>query len=150
MTGCDDRRRPGDRGSALMLLPAGVLIVLVLASIAVDMALLQLRQRQAFDLASSSANDAVTAGVDRAGVRSSRYVLDRAATRAAVERSIAASELAPDLAAPPDVTVGVDTVEVTITLAADYVFAGVVPGAADGTTVTATASATAFDAVPPP
>lgn len=126
-----------------MLLPAGVLVVLVLASIAVDMALVQMRQRQAFDLAASAANDAATAGVDRSGLRVGTYLLDPAATEASVERSVAASQQATHLAAPPEVVVTPDTVEVTITLSADYLFAGVVPGAADGTTVTATASATA-------
>lgn len=126
-----------------MLLPAGVLVVLVLASITVDMALVQMRQRQAFDLAASAANDAVTAGVDQGSVRAGTYALDPAATEASVERSVAASRLAPHLAAAPEVVVTPDTVEVTITLVADYLFAGVVPGAGDGTTVTATASATA-------
>ena len=44
-----------------MLVPAGLLIVLVMASIAVDMSLVHLRQRQAYDLASAAANDAATA-----------------------------------------------------------------------------------------
>jgi Putative Tad-like Flp pilus-assembly len=134
----------GDRGSSLMLLPAGVLVVLVLASIAVDMALVQLRQRQAFDVAASAANDAATAGVDQGGIRSGRYVLDPAATRASVARSVATSDLAPELAEPPAVTVTPEAVEVTVTLAADYLFAGVMPGAPDGTTVTASATATAM------
>lgn len=137
------RQATGDRGSALMLLPAGVLVVLVLASIAVDMALVQMRQRQAFDLAASAANDAATAGVDLNSVRAGTYVLDPAATAASVERSVAASQLAQYLAGAPDVEVTPDTVSVTITLTADYLFAGVVPGAADAATVTATASATA-------
>jgi hypothetical protein len=126
-----------------MLLPAGVLVVLVLASIAVDMALVQMRQRQAFDLAASAANDAATAGVDLRSVRAGTYVLDPAATEASVERSVAASRMAQYLAEAPDVTVTPETVSVTITLTADYLFAGVVPGAADTATVTATASATA-------
>jgi hypothetical protein len=126
-----------------MLLPAGVLVVLVLASIAVDMALVQMRQRQAFDLAASAANDAATAGVDQGSLRAGTYVLDPRATEASVERSVAASQLAPHVAAPPVVVVTPDTVEVTISLVADYLFAGVVPGAADGATVTATATATA-------
>ena len=33
-----------------MLMPAGLLVVLILASIAVDMAIVHLRQRQAHDL----------------------------------------------------------------------------------------------------
>jgi hypothetical protein len=137
-----------DRGSALMLLPAGVLVVLVLASIAVDMALVQLRQRQAFDLAASAANDAATAGVAPGSVRAGAYVLDPALATASVERSVAASQLAPDLSGAPAVRVTPDTVEVTVTLTADYLFAGVIPGSADGTTVTATASATASAGLP--
>ena len=125
-----------------MLMPAGVLIVLVLASIAIDMALVQLRQRQAFDLAAGAANDAVTAGADQAALRSGDYVVDPGAAAAVVETVVGASRLAPDLAALPDVAVTpAGEVRVTITLAADYLFAGVVPGAPDGTTVTATATA---------
>jgi hypothetical protein len=127
-----------------MLMPAGVLIVLVLASIAVDMALVQLRQRQAFDLAAGAANDAVTAGVDQAALRSGDYVVDPDAAAEVASAVVGASRLAPDLAAPPEVTVTpAGEVQVTIALAADYVFAGVMPGAPDGTTVTATATASA-------
>jgi hypothetical protein len=126
-----------------MLMPAAVLVVLVLASIAVDMALVQLRQRQAFDLAAAAANDAVTAGADRAALRSGEYRLDPAAVEAVVASSVAASELAPSLAGPPEVTITPDGVEVTVTLTADYLFADVIPGAAEGTTVTASALATA-------
>ena len=142
------RRRRGDRGSALMLMPAGVLIVLVLASIAVDMALVQLRQRQAFDLAAAAANDAATAGADRAALRAGEYRLDPDAAESIVATAIGASELADTLAAPPDVVVTDDGVVVTVALTADYVFAGVMPGAPDGTTVTATASATTEDGAP--
>ena len=61
-----------ERGSALMLMPAGLLIVLVLASIAVDMSLVHLRKRQAFELAAAAANDAATAGVDQGRVRTTQ------------------------------------------------------------------------------
>lgn len=135
-------RRGDQRGSALMLMPAGVLVVLILASIAVDMAVVQLRQRQALDLAASAANDAATAA-DAPALRSGRFRVDPARARAVVDEAVAASELAPDLVAAPVVSVTPEGVEVTLSLAADYVFAGVVPGAPDGTTVTATASATA-------
>lgn len=144
------RRQSGDRGSSLILMPAGVLIVLVLGSIAVDMAIVQLRQRQAFDLAAGAANDAATAAADVGALRSGEFRLDPARARAVVDRVVAASELAPDLAGAPVVTVTEGGVEVTLALEADYVFAGVVPGAPDGTTVTATASATASAPVSAP
>lgn len=136
--------RPADRGSALLLMPACVLIMLVLASITVDMALVHLRQRQALDVAASAANDAVTAGVDTAALRSGTFVVHPTNAREVVARAVAASEVAPHLAGPPEVTVDDDRVEVRLTLRADYLFTGVMPGTPEATTVTATASATAM------
>ena len=137
------RRSPDERGSVLMLVPAGVLIVFVLASIAVDMSLVHLRKRQAFDLASAAANDAATAGADQAALRSGSYVIEPGSARTVVADVVGASELAPLLAAPPSVTVTAEGVSVEITLEADYIFAGVVPGAPDGTVVAASATAVA-------
>ncbi len=132
-----------DRGSALMLMPAGLLIVLVLASIAIDMTVVHLRQRQAMDVAASAANDAVTAGADPSGLRSGVYRVDPAAARRVVQRAVAASDLASHLAAAPRVSVTGDTVAVRLTVKADYIFTAALPGAPGSTTVTATASATA-------
>jgi hypothetical protein len=137
------RRRADERGSVLMLVPAGVLIVFVLASIAVDMSLVHLRKRQAFDLASAAANDAATAGADQAALRLGSYVIEPGSARAVVDDVVGASELAPLLAAPPSVTVTAEGVSVEITLEADYVFAGVLPGAPDSTVVAASATAAA-------
>ena len=137
------RRRADERGSVLMLVPAGVLIVFVLASIAVDMSLVHLRKRQAFDLASAAANDAATAGADQAALRLGSYVIEPGSARAVVDDVVGASELAPLLAAPPSVTVTAEGVSVEITLEADYVFAGVLPGPPDGTIVAASATAAA-------
>jgi hypothetical protein len=143
--GRPDRRARPDRGSVLMLVPAGFLVVLVMASIAVDMSLVHLRQRQAHDLAAGAANDAATAALDRSRLRGGERVVDAAAARRVVEQIVAASELAPDVAAPPVVRVtGDGTVEVEVAVFADYIFAGVLPGTPDGTTVTATASAGAL------
>jgi hypothetical protein len=137
------RRSADERGSVLMLVPAGVLIVFVLASIAVDMSLVHLRKRQAFDLASAAANDAATAGADQAALRLGSYVIEPGSARAVVDDVVGASELAPLLAAPPSVTVTAEGVSVEITLEADYVFAGVLPGAPDSTVVAASATAAA-------
>ncbi|MCB1003566.1 MAG: hypothetical protein KDB35_05210 [Acidimicrobiales bacterium] len=45
-------------------MPAAVLIVLVLAAMAIDLAHLQLGQRQLRSMAADAANDAAGAGVD--------------------------------------------------------------------------------------
>jgi hypothetical protein len=128
-----------------MLMPAGLLIVLVLASIAVDMSLVHLRKRQAFELAAAAANDAATAGVDQGRLRTTHdYVLDPDRTRSVVGNVVAASQLAPQLARPPVVTVTGAAVRVELALEADYIFADAVPGAPDGTVVTASATATAI------
>jgi hypothetical protein len=136
-------RSRGDRASVLMLVPAAVLIVLIMASIAVDMALVQLRQRQAYDLAAGAANDAATAAADQGALRAGSYRVDAEAARRVVERVVAASELAPEIAGAPTVRVTPEGVEVEVALRADYIFAGVVPGAPDGRTVRATATASA-------
>ena len=60
----DRRYANGDaRGSALLLVPAAVLIVVVLGSLAVDSAIVFTAQRQLADAAAAAANDAVTAGL---------------------------------------------------------------------------------------
>jgi hypothetical protein len=136
-------RRRVDRASVLLLVPAALLIVLVMASIAVDMSLVHLRRRQAYDLAAGAANDAVTAAADEGSLRAGGYRVDPDRAQQVVERIVAASDLAPDVAAPPTVRVTGDSVAVEVSLYADYIFAGVIPGTRDGTTVTASASATA-------
>jgi hypothetical protein len=126
-----------------MLVPAAVLIVLVLASIAVDMSLLHLRQRQAHDLAAEAANDAATAAADQGALRDGDYVLDEEEARRVVTAAVRAGDRAPDVVGAPEVRITGDVVEVEVALHADYVFAGVVPGAPDGRTVRGTATATA-------
>lgn len=136
-------RRDVDRGSVLMLVPAGLLIVLIMASIAVDMSLVHLRQRQAYDLATAAANDAATAALDPARARSSSAVADHDVAVSVAERVVEASDLSADVVGAPVVQVDGGRVEVRISMRADYIFAGAVPGAPDGLTVTATASAQA-------
>lgn len=87
------RHRSGDRGSVLMLVPAGVLIVLLLGAIAVDSAIVYLEQRQAYNIAFDAANDAAGAGLDRDAVRSSgELVYDGSRVRAIAEDAVAAAE----------------------------------------------------------
>jgi hypothetical protein len=145
LTGDPRQRKLGrdDGGSVLMLLPACVLIVLVLASIAVDMSLVHLRQRQAFDVAAAVANDAATAAADPRSLRSGQFQLDPATAEQVVRDGVAASDLAPHVVGRPDVDVDGDTVEVSLTVAAKHLFSGAMPGAPDRTLVSATTSAAA-------
>jgi Flp pilus assembly protein TadG len=55
------------RGSALMLVPAGVLVLVILAAMAVDMGVVYLGQRQLADAVTAAANDAVNAGISDPG-----------------------------------------------------------------------------------
>lgn len=141
--------RRSERGSVLMLMPAGVLVVLILASIAVDMSVVHLRKRQAVDLAASAANDAATAAADPGALRAGGFRVDETRAREVVDRVVAASDLAPELVADPIVVVTADAVEVTLTVEADYVFAPAIPGAPHRAVLTASASASAAAAPSP-
>lgn len=133
-----------DRASVLMLMPAGVLIVLLLGAVAFDLSLLFLRQRQASSAAADVANDLATAALDEDAFRSSGdFQLDpeRAAALGGslVETSDIAAQVVDVEISLPDL----ETVQVTLVVEVEYVFAKAIPGAADGTTVTATATAQA-------
>ena len=128
----------------LMLMPAGVLIVLLLGAIAFDLSLVFLRQRQASSLAADVANDLATAAFDEDAFRADgRFELDprRAAT---LGRSLVAiSDLGTEVTDVEVAVVGADSVSVRLVMDVDYVFAKAIPGASNGTTVTATATAVA-------
>jgi len=126
-------------------MPAAVLIVLLLGAIAVDLAVVHLRQQQAIEAAASAANDAATAALDQSALRAGHgYRLDPALVQGAVDRSIAAQGLTDQLAAPPQISEPtVRSVTVVIRLRADYLFARALPATPHHTTVTGTATATA-------
>ena len=138
------RRLRGRRGSVLMLMPAGVLVVLLLGAISFDLSLVFLRQRQASSVAVDVANDLASAAFDEIAFRTTgtfRLDPDRADAigRSLVDRSdLGAEVVAIDVQVP-----GTDTVTVSITVRVDYVFAKAIPGAADGTSVEASATAVA-------
>ena len=139
------RQEAADSGSVLILMPACVLVVVVLAAVAVDMSLVHLRQRQAFDVAASAANDAVTAGADEASLRAGSYRIDAAAARAVVEDAVATSDLTPHMVRTRVARIDEQTVEVALTVRVEHLFTGVMPGVPTSSEVTATASATAHE-----
>jgi Flp pilus assembly protein TadG len=134
-------REPRDRGTVLMLMPAAMLVLIVLASIMVDFAIIAMRARELHNAASAAANDAATAALSAEGLRHGDTWVDIDAAQRVAARSLAAHGLVLDQ--PPTVTVSVDGREVTVTLHAthDYLFAAAIPGAPDTFTVDVTATA---------
>jgi len=87
-------RVKAERGSVLMLVPAAVLIVLLLGAIAVDSAIVYLRQRQAYNLAFDAANDAAGAGFDLEAARKhGEIVYDPQRVEEVAREAVAASGL---------------------------------------------------------
>lgn len=84
-------RRGDERGSVLILVPAGFLVLILLAAIAVDGAVTYLGQRQLIDAVSGAANDAATAGLDSAAFyRSGVVQIDPTRAGAAVCQTVLA------------------------------------------------------------
>jgi hypothetical protein len=132
-----------------MLMPAAVLVLVVLASIAVDFSLAGMRARQLHNAAAAAANDAATAAISAEGLRNGDTWVDADTARRVVARSLAARGLALD--ASPVVSVSPDGREVTVRLRATYryVFAPALPRAPDDFTIDATATARALVAGEP-
>jgi Flp pilus assembly protein TadG len=130
-----------ERGTVLMLMPAAMLVLLVLASIMVDYAIVAMRARELHSAASAAANDAATAAISRSGLRTGETWVDADRARRVAEAAFAAQGL--ELDQPPTVTVSLDGREVTVTAHATYgyLFATAVPGAPDTFTVDVAATA---------
>jgi hypothetical protein len=128
-----------------MLMPAAVLVVMVLAAIAFDQALVYLGQRELYAAAEAAANDAVTYGLDARLLRETgEYRLDPARVEEVVAASLAARGIDASAPEPPEVVVtGPDSVLVRLHGRVDYVFARAVPGTPADVRVSATATATA-------
>jgi hypothetical protein len=140
--------RLSERGSVLMLMPAAVLVVLVLAAIAVDSAVVFLGEREAASLASAAANDAATAALREDAFRETgAFVLDEDQARRIVRSTLEASSSELDLLGQPDVALvdvnGEPAVTVTIRGTVDYIFAKAIPGTDDRAVVEASATAVA-------
>ena len=134
-----------ERGSALMLMPAAVLVFVVLGAIAVDFAVAFLAEREVSN-AAAAANDAAGAALDE-----DRFYAD-GAVRLERERAVAVGRAAVAAAGLDDlddvdvqVRVAADAPMVTVTVSARarYVFAPALPGGPEGIAVEATATATA-------
>src|SRR6476469_4711078 len=82
-----------ERGSALALVPAGVLVLLILAAICVYFSSAELARRQLHDAAAGAANDAAGGGLDLLRLRTGdwRISVDPDLARSIAERSVEAT-----------------------------------------------------------
>lgn len=136
-----DRR---ERGSVLMLMPAGVLIFIILAAIAVDFSHLYLERRELHSAAGSAANDAAALAIDADAIRGGESLensLNLGVAATAAQASLAAEGLTFDSINVEFVDQGRVGVRVTLSRRVDYIFAAAVPGGPDSKVVTATAFA---------
>jgi hypothetical protein len=128
-----------DRGSVLLLMPAGVLVVLALGAITVDLAIVHLAERDLITAATDAANDGATAGLDLERYRlTGSFELDPERTTRAVRASLDAAGVLDRLDRPPDIRiVGRREVRVVLRTRAEYVFADAIPGTPRSTFVEA-------------
>lgn len=137
-----DRR---ERGSALMLMPAAVLVLLSLGAIAIDSAVVFMTQRALVTSTQAAVNDAVGYGLDRDNFTATgERHLDPGRVEDAVLDSLAAHDLRyvgrPEIEFDPDLA----TVTVRVRAAAPAVLTGGFPGASTPV-VTAEATASLLD-----
>lgn len=150
-------RGTGQRGSVLLLVPAGVLVLIILGALAVDFAIAFAGQRALSSLAAAVANDAATAALsDERFYRGKATDADGSAGGSDVAIDpVAARRLAQEAVArraPRGISnISVEALtagrQVCVRIRGDiaYVFSPAVLGAADGTTVEASAVATAVE-----
>jgi len=142
-----DRHRAidADGGNTLLLAPAGLLILLLLAAVSFDLTAAFQRKRELVELADAAANDAVSAGIDVDRLRAGGSVcLSAERVARVVAATVAVSELQADVVGvalrgadprcPTEATIALRT-------RSPYPFGQVVPGTPQAIELTATGSA---------
>jgi Flp pilus assembly protein TadG len=115
-----------------MLVPAGVLVLVVLAAIAVDSAIAFMAQREMINRASAAASDAATVAITDAGLQQGFDARpDASEVRRVVNERLVGQTVAGYTVAASDVATSVsdDVVTVEVTGEVPYIFAPAVPGA---------------------
>lgn len=136
-----------ERGTAMMLVPAGFLILIILAAITVDFSVAFLGAREVSDEANAVANDIAAKAVDIDAFRKDgTVVID--CTKAAELAQEASTRLPPPWLKDATIEVSVcrpdgDTVTVAARGTVDYIFSKGLPGGPRTVGVHATGSATA-------
>ncbi len=135
-----------------MLVPAGVLVLVVLGAIAVDSAIAFLGQRQLADAATAAANDAAVAALSDEALygagTAAHLAVDPGLAQRVVDQALAAQTVRGVEGVTAEVRTAGPVVCVTLTGYVPYLFAKAVPGAAQGTTVTGRAVASAVEGAP--
>jgi hypothetical protein len=124
-----------------MLMPAGVLIIIILGAIALDSTSVFVQQRDLISTTESIANDAAGSLVNREKFFADGTIelLPESDVRPFVQAALTARGV--NFIEPPLITVTGRRIEIQVRIRVEFIFAKGVPGAADTTTVTATASA---------
>lgn len=132
-------------GSVLMLVPAGVLVLLVLASIAIDSAIVLMADRELSNRTAAAANDIAAAGVDDGTFYGGRGVALGGRQAAAYLRLAFADAHRPAgfRSWDADASASGTTVTVTASAEVDLLFAKALPGVAHTATVSARSVASA-------
>lgn len=134
-------RRTTDRGTVLLLFPAAVFAVLVLAAITLDVGFAHVRAQELRSVAASAANDAL-GSLDTDALRSSGTIsFDRAEAERLARTSVAAGPIpTADVESVKITRRSADEWQIAVTLGVDvdFVIAPALPGAARGVRITAT------------
>jgi hypothetical protein len=118
-----------EEGSVLALVPAGFLVLILLAALAVDSAVAYLGQEQLHDALTAAANDAVTAALDNGSFYGSGVIgLDQTAAGRAVCLSVLAQNASGLHALQVWMAVDGDSVHLKGQAQVDNVFGRVIPG----------------------
>lgn len=129
-----DRGRCSEAGTAFVLAPALVLVMVALGAIAVDLSVLHAAQRSVGRVASSAADDAAGM-IDQRSLQLRGEVGVDAESAGRLVRDRFDSTTLPGRLVALDVVVDGDRVEVSATVEVDHVFLRALPGHADSETV---------------
>lgn len=136
-----------ERASVLLLVPAAVLVLVVLAAVAVDSAAVFLGQRDLANAAAAAATDATSAISQSAFYDQGVVELDPAAAREVVDASLASQDLhGVALRWPPEVQVSGAQVCVALSGTVQPIFGRAFPRLVRPVAVSARATATAAGA----
>jgi Flp pilus assembly protein TadG len=127
-------RATGDRGNVMMLMPAAVLVMIILASIGADLSHVHMARSALNDLAMTTADDVVTRGlsIDALRSRQPRYAGDSPKEQAIADEHVSdfSTETLQDVRCA-GITRSTDgrTVTVTCTATVEHIFGKGIPGA---------------------
>jgi hypothetical protein len=133
-------------GNALLLMPVGVLILLILGAIAVDFAVIYTAQREVANLTAGLANDAAGAVDEDAFFTTGDFRIDRGRAQRVVQQVVATR---PDdtlrVSCPTVVLEQADVIRVGCVGTIDLVFSQALPGGLSPYTVRASSTARAAE-----